>query len=452
MEYRYDIPESFWSLFRSRNRDIYIGALLRINEEYEYNSYFLSREICIQVVGDFLAEQRFVVWQEEDESESEALETPSARVLNWLLKKQWLKRLEDYYTQVTNIIIPDYAAIFVDAFERLTRESEDTEVYIQNIYAILFSFLNDPRANESLLKTALVNTRRLNKSLQDMLHNMDKFFGSLLEKKNYGDLLSEHLEGYVEEIIKKKYHILKTSDNFYLYKNDIKLWIERLQQDTRWIEEIKKRESREVDEAEVMEMLDGIDRGFHDIEHRLNNMDKEHMKYVRATVTRLNYLLNQEGDSKGLMIQILNEIAKSEKKEESIRLVAGRMNLSSFEILSEKSLYKRRKSRKRFAEELKPDEEQTELSTEEVLRLNRIHNRYSRREIEEFLDRRMRNGRVEMEKTPVLNEEDFEKLILAYDYAMKKGSKYQVMDTAEREIQTGRYQYPALIFMRRRGQ
>jgi len=55
-----------------------------------------------------------------------------------------------------------------------------------------------------------------------MLHNMDKFFASLLEQKSYEDLLRDHLEGYVEEIVKKKYHILKTSDNFYLYKTDIK--------------------------------------------------------------------------------------------------------------------------------------------------------------------------------------------------------------------------------------
>ena len=109
-----------------------------------------------------------------------------------------------------NIVIPDYAAVFVSAFARLAGEDEDdTQVYIQNIYAILFAFKNDPRCNISLLKTALVNTRRLNKTLQDMLHNMDQFFASLLEQKSYGDLLQEHLDGYVEEIVRKKYHILK---------------------------------------------------------------------------------------------------------------------------------------------------------------------------------------------------------------------------------------------------
>ena len=80
------------------------------------------------------------------------------------------------YELATNIVIPDYAAIFIDAFERLGSEDmEETEIYIQNVYATLFSFKNDSRVNLSMLRTALVNTRRLNKALQDMLHNMDKF-------------------------------------------------------------------------------------------------------------------------------------------------------------------------------------------------------------------------------------------------------------------------------------
>lgn len=33
-----------------------------------------------------------------------------------------------------------------------------------------------------------------------MLHNMDKFFARLLEQQFYGDLLKEHLDGYVEEL------------------------------------------------------------------------------------------------------------------------------------------------------------------------------------------------------------------------------------------------------------
>ena len=120
-----------------------------------------------------------------------------------------------------NIVIPDYASVLIEAFERLSSEpEEDTQVYIQNVYATLFFFKNDARMNLSMLRTALVNTRKLNRALQDMLHNMDRFFARLLEKQNYGELLREHLKGYVEEVVERKYHILKTSDNFYIYKTD----------------------------------------------------------------------------------------------------------------------------------------------------------------------------------------------------------------------------------------
>lgn len=212
-----EIPDRFWSLFRSVNRSAYIEALLKISEEYEYSNYFLSREMCIQLLSEYFAEKRCVIWQDELEEEEDQFEPPATRVLNWLLKTGWLRKVDDYATMTVNIIIPDYAAVFIESFSRLCNEQEDeAQIYIQNIYAILFSLKHDPRSGISLLDTALVNTKKLNKSLQDMLHNMDKFFGKLLEQRDYGSLLKDHLEGYVEEVVNKKYHILKTSDNFYL--------------------------------------------------------------------------------------------------------------------------------------------------------------------------------------------------------------------------------------------
>lgn len=172
-----EIPESFWGLFRSRNRQIYIDALLQVNDEYQYSNYFLSREICIQTLSDHFARQKVTLEQEETEDDFDLLEPLSTRILNWLLRTGWLRKVEDYGAMTVNIVIPDYAAVFVDAFAHLAGEDEDeTQVYIQNVYGILFAFKNDPRSNISLLKTALINTRRLNKTLQDMLHNMDKFF------------------------------------------------------------------------------------------------------------------------------------------------------------------------------------------------------------------------------------------------------------------------------------
>ena len=449
MQLRFEIPEGFWSLFRSVNRETYIEALMAINEEYQYSNYFLTREVCIQVLRDLYMKKQIELKREEDETEFDMLETPSARILNWLIRKGWLKKIEDYNTLVTNIVIPDYAAIFVDAFERLSTEDlEETEIYIQNVYATLFSF-NDPRVNLNMLRTALINTRRLNKALQDMLHNMDKFFARLLEQQFYGDLLKEHLDGYVEEIVRKKYHILKTSDNFYIYKTDIKECLRQMRDDEEWIEKIRERARATGDTGEdVLELLDMIERGFDDIEHRISNMDKEHSKYVRATVTRLNYLLSGESDTKGLVIQLLNRMSEDDY-EEVIQKTGEKMNLSLVEILSEKSLYKRRKNRKDFVSQMAPEEEVDDLDREDVLRLNRIKRRFSKKQIEEFIEEHIEKDVLDTEKLSLTSEEDFEKLILAYDLSTRKNSKYKTLEEDAETIEKNGYRYPALKFVRR---
>ena len=449
MQLRFEIPDSFWSLFRSVNREVYIEALLCINEEYQYSNYFLTREICIQALSDLYVKQQIELRREEDETEIDLLETPASRILNWLLRTGWLKKVEDYNTLVTNIVIPDYAAVMIDAFERLTSEDmEETEIYIQNVYATLFSFRHDTRVNLNMLRTALVNTRRLNKALQDMLHNMDKFFARLLEQKTYGELLQEHLEGYVETIVRKKYHILKTSDNFYLYKTDIKRVLQEMREDEAWIESVRAQSKAMGDTGEdVLELLDLIERGFDDIEHRISNMDKEHTKYVRATVSRLNYLLSAETDTKGLVVQLLNRIA--EDPETRIRKTGEKMNLSQLEILSERSLYKRRKARKDFISLMAVEEAAEDLDREDVLRLNRIQVRYSRQQIEEFIRSHMVDDVMDVSTLPLEDDETFEKLILAYDYSTRRSSKYRIAEEDALMIENGSYRYPALKFVRR---
>ena len=482
MQLRFEIPDTFWSLFRSVNRETYIEALLYINEEYQYSNYFLTREVCIQVLSDMYVKKQIELKIEENETEFDMLEMPSSRILNWLLRTGWLKRIEDYNTLATNIVIPDYSAVFIDAFERLSSEEmEETQVYIQNVYATLFSFKNNPRTDLNMLRTALINTRRLNKALQDMLHNMDKFFARLLEQKSYGELLKEHLEGYVEEIVRKKYHILKTSDNFYIYKMDIKKCIREMREDEEWIENVRARSRAMGDTKEdVLDLLDLIERGFDDIEHRISNMDKEHTKYVRATVTRLNYLLSGETDTKGLVIQLLNQMSAAADREHSVSVngpftagvtisgagISGvekrlwsyeemlqktgeKMNLSLLEMVSEKSLYKRRKGKKDFISQMAADEENEDLNREDVLKLNRIQMRYSRKQIEDFIESHMKDEVMDAGQIAVTDEEAFEKLILAYDYSTRKNSKYMILDEEPEIVENGKYRYPALKFVRR---
>ncbi len=65
------VPEQFWGLFGSKNRFIYMEALRSVNEEYQYNNYFISQEAAQQVIEQCFTAQRLKLEEEENETDLE---------------------------------------------------------------------------------------------------------------------------------------------------------------------------------------------------------------------------------------------------------------------------------------------------------------------------------------------------------------------------------------------
>lgn len=96
-----------------------------------------------------------------------------------------------------------------------------------------------------------------------------------------------------------------------------------------------------------------------------------------------------------------------------------------------------------------PEEEVDDLDKEDVLRLNRIKRRFSKKQIEEFIEEHIEKDVLDTEKLSLTSEEDFEKLILAYDLSTRKNSKYKTLEEDAETIEKNGYRYPALKFVRR---
>ena len=78
-----------------------------------------------------------------------------------------------------------------------------------------------------------------------------------------------------------------------------------------------------------------------------------------------------------------------------------------------------------------------------------MKSRYNRAEIESFITQRSVSGKMEVGENTVTNDEEFEKLILAYDYSTRQKSLYHVEEEEAEMIDNGRYRYPKLVFVRR---
>lgn len=445
------ISQQFWNLFHSRSRYIYMEALMIIYDEYLYNDYFLTKETCIQLIAEHFSD-RIIDITDDEEQDIDNMEPLATKILNRLLRFTWLKKVEDYSSFKTNIVIPDYASSFIDVFRKLSNpDSSETDIYIQNIYTNIYSFYYDNKAGIELLKTAMVNTTRLNRALQDMLHNMDEFFESLLQKENYEELLEEHLDVYVEAIVNKKYSLLKTSDNFYIYKNDIKKLLRAIQEDEHRLYILKQKamaEGRKEEEIEneFMDIIYEIERGIINMENRIAHIDTEHSKYVRATVSRLEYLLSNDDSIKGNVVALLN-LMSNDNNNEMLNQVAETIRLNDHTVISADSFYKKRGKHKVFEETVEVEEQiEKELSKEEILRINKNKNRYSKAQIEQFILSQMDKGIYSTKEHLIENDEQFELLILAYDYSIRKNSPFHVVPGERAIITNGKYTYPDMIF------
>jgi hypothetical protein len=449
------IPQQFWSLFKSQNRYIYMESLMLIYDEYLYNDYFLTRESCVQLIAEYFSNRIVDISADDEEEDVDLYEPMAIKILNRLIRFTWLKKVEDYSSFKTNIVIPDYSSMFIEVFKRLLNpDSNDTDLYIQNVYTNIYSFYHDGKAGIELLKSAMINTTRLNRSLQDMLHNMDRFFGALLEKDNYEELLQEHLTVYVETIVNKKYSLLKTSDNFYIYKNDIKRLLRLIREDENRLNSLKNKmmaegKALEDIEYEIMEIIYGLEHGIINMEKRISHIDTEHSKYVRATVSRLEYLLSNDDSMKGNVIQLLNMLG-GEKKEEILGKTADTIQINDFTIVTPESLYKKRGKRKVFEETVEVEEIiEEELSKEDILYINRNKTRYSKVQIEQFVLGKMDNGIYRSGEHPIQSDEEFELLILAYDYSIRKSSPFRVVPGDYGKISNEKYTYPDVVFKKK---
>ena len=201
-------------------------------------------------------------------------------------------------------------------------------------------------------------------------------------------------------------------------------------------------------ENEFMDIIYEIERGIINMENRIAHIDTEHSKYVRATVSRLEYLLSNDDSMQGNVIALLN-LMSNDNNNEMLNQVAAAIRINDHTIISADSFYKKRGKHKVFEETVEVEEEvEEELSKEEILRINRNKNRYSKAQIEQFILSQMDNGIYSTKEHLIENDEQFELLILAYDYSIRKSSPFHVVPGEKATLTNGKYTYPDIIFER----
>ena len=422
------IPENFYGLFRTKNLDHYMKILIRLYEENNgwYTSSGLTLGQCRQIILELIGSQK-MSWEPEVVPEStEDFTVSEGMILTRLIEWGWIKK--DYEEKLNEYVIsfPEYSQLFIELFMRLNSDDNEKErESMLAIYSALYTYFQDEEKNNDILQNAMRMSKRLSLMLSNMQDSMRTYFDELSKRKNFIEI-QEVLISELNNNDSKRYAILTTKDSFYRYKEAVKDLVaqilsdadnkkHRLLKELRWMEENTREHMRCSKMLEYSEEASKIcyliDREFHIIEQKYNRLIEQKTVFAKRALTRIRYILQEGAAAEDYVLQLFSILNRSEKQEEILSAVEQRLRFTSqFYNITEDSMYTKKTVTKA---EFKPAAVQEESEKELLDYVPKPL--YTKREIEEFRYKNVRDGKFIADKESITCVEDLEKLMFLWN-------------------------------------
>jgi len=436
------VPEKFFSILSSPKKEIYSDCLFILYRDLKNNTSFgIDREIVLQTLMDYFEGlENKNIFDDEDETVKTSREEANFAIRK-LKDSGWIDiDITTSYKQIINFT--DYSIAFLEAMDKLIKnEKLEYQGYVYTIYSILFTGENNQYS--VMLEQVYDNTNRLMTGLKSLNSNIKKYIDKITAQKSSEEIMKLHFEGYTQDIIDKGYHRLKTSDNVSKFRPRIIGKLEEIKRDSEYIKtacsqsvEMERHSSFEEAYEDIMNRINGIIYAFENMDTIINEIDRKNTHYIKASLTRVKYLLNSSKDLSGQVTDILKymisviESQNLDIKEDSMEEIENLFEFFSQSFIDEKSMY--------TVSEVKPEfkpqsiellsnmsKQSRELKIKEVAERNK--RRLSRENIDRFVlemlgDREVINASM----LPLNDINDFIKFIYILVYSKSRLVHYSI--------------------------
>lgn len=450
------IPENFFSILVSKNKNIYIDALFVLREAFK-QEMSISRENIIARLINSLEEE----FNEEDFSEDENVEdlkdnNISSKAYFLLRKLKWAGWIEfemqrDSFEE--NIILPDYSIKFLDLLYSIVQEEQvEYNSYVFATYSSLKLASVEKNETYNAINTAYSNTMQLINELKSLYNSLGRFHRRMSNQNNINDVIREHFfeyKEYSDEMIFPRF----TRDSIPRYKTPIKDMLNNILADSEVLNSTinvamknKKYTSKEDAEKDILNKIRTVIEVYENIDFTMNQIEAKNTDYVRASVQRIQYLLTSDKELKGKLINIL----RNSKKEAVLEKMEQEVNLLKQEYLTKDSIYTRVSNNKKEGRPLELKKEKTIDAKAFYEFAKSLENLYSNKKINEFMEANF-NGKPFITSAEInLNTtEDLILLILATIKADKSGRSFYYMQDSDEIVNNNGYKIPNIKFIRR---
>lgn len=445
-------------MFRTRNMEYYMSFLVdlyRANRE-AYALAELTDAECGRIIEDTIARVNMVWWADETEETEDGVFvslSPSA-VLDRLVKWGWLNSDYDEKGNCYIISFPEYSQLYVELFEKLESGDDSRErESILSIYSALYTYHADREKNNHILKGAVQTSKSLGQQLSNMQDGMRAWFDELSSRKDFIGI-QEVLVRELNNSDSRKYAILTTTDSFYRYKEAVKELISDILNENELQRTKLEKSSGDPSEKgnasrkeralafcdEAARLVWQVEREFDLIEKKYNRLIELKTVFARRALARIHYILQEGAGEDDNTIVLINLINRSEKKDEILEELRGRIKATApFRVMADDSFYNRRQ---RTVSEFLPVKAADEQEEKEA-RIGDFVPKplYTKKQLFEFRKKNMKDGKFTADRETVRSMEDLEKLLFLWQDATQDRREEDRITLGEEVIAKGGFRF-----------
>ena len=434
------VNDKFFNPLTNPNKRLYYDLLSLINEKMNDEMKQFPRDELISWIVDYLENCPMeIVDNETNAVKTDDNKKIASDILRYFVICGWLLDENDTATMKTVYQMDSNAILLLNTMNEIVKNDSaplEYTSYVYSIYNALYNFQFDHSVD--IVEQMEKNTRELVDRLRGLNGSIKKYLKKLLSNDNLSprEILNQFLVEYQEKVIIKNFKNLKEKDNPAKYKtfiiSKIEDLFERQNFDKMVAVYINKKfsdkdtiENRQKAEIFYNKALKYVEDQFESIEDYIDTLDKRNAKYVSTANARISFLINENTDIEGKIIELLKNINDSDDYLED----DTPFKLYDLGMIDEESLYQPRNNKKKVIAYLE-NIEQENIDEEEIARARQRmfkEEKFNCYNVNKFvIDKLGKRDKVEAKDIDIENFDDLIKLFLACLYSSNKIVDYKI--------------------------
>ncbi len=431
------VSDSFFNPLTGANKRINYDLLSILNNKMSLNNLSATKDEMVEWILDYADNSPVKFYNDETSLEEENSRSFAYDKIRYFTRCGWL--IEDYDNLKLTYSFDETGIKILSAMNESVKDDTkplEFSGYVYNIYSSLYSFNFDHSVD--IIEQAFKASQELSRMLRGLNVNIKKFLTKLISENEAApkEILSTIFFEYQKKVVLKAFKNFREKDNPSKYKLYIEHKINDLLEESSLEKMINnyiivKNDSisNETIRAEASNFfitrLNSIAELFYEIEDYISMLDAKNTKYICAAQSRLNFLLNEETDVEGRIIDCLKGIGETDDEFYDQDL----FDIFQTSNIDEYSVYKpvnRKQAVKSL--DLIEDFDDDSLLVEEKLAQLFKDNEFSVYKINEFvLDKLALKKQVHAKDIKIDNFNDFLKLFLTKIYEANSEVTYTII-------------------------